>query len=122
MAYTDSLSLSNSKQIEKLLCEQVESLRLYRNITQSQLADQAGVSLRTIGRLEKGKGVSLDTFIRVLTALGVENSLLNLLPDTAVRPIERIELSGTERKRARPSNRVGESKTWVWGDVEGGDE
>ncbi|MCX6101029.1 MAG: helix-turn-helix transcriptional regulator, partial [Candidatus Bipolaricaulota bacterium] len=69
MSYQLDFAVATSNQIEAALCRQLESIRLSRNMTQVQLAEEAGVAPRTIGRLEKGQGVSLDTFIRVLRAL-----------------------------------------------------
>lgn len=118
MAYDIDFSVAASDQIEAALCKRLERIRLSRNITQQQLAEEAGVSLRTIGRLEKGEGVSLDTFIRVLTALRVQQSLGSLLPDPAVRPIERVGAGTGERKRARPVPVSDEHPAWSWGDGE----
>lgn len=109
-------SIAASEQIEEALCRQLETIRLARNITQSQLAGEAGIALRTIRRLEKGQGVSLNTFIRVLIALDLQNNLQTLLPDPTVRPIERVNIGGSERKRARPGRQKGEESTWTWGD------
>jgi transcriptional regulator with XRE-family HTH domain len=123
MSYKIDYSVATSEQIESALCKRLESIRLTRNMTQVQLAKEAGVSPRTIGRLEKGQGVSVDTFIRVLTALGIQQNLEALLPDPTVRPIERIGIGGRERKRARPTSPSGsEIATWSWGDGEGDDE
>ena len=122
MTYNIDFSVATSGQIEAALCKRLESIRLARNITQTQLAQEAGVSSRTIGRLEKGQGVSLDTFIRVLTALGIQQSLEALLPDPAVRPIERIGIGARERKRARPVQSSNERPAWSWGDGEADDE
>jgi putative transcriptional regulator len=122
MTYKIDFSVATSDQIEAALCKRLENIRLSRNITQIQLADEAGVSPRTIGRLEKGQGVSVDTFIRVLTALGVQQNLEALLPDPTVRPIERIDIGGGERKRARPGLPSDEHAIWSWGDGEDNDE
>jgi len=122
MSYNIDFSIATSNQIEAVLCKCLESIRLSRNITQAQLAEEAGVSLRTIGRLEKGKGVSVDTFIRVMIALGIQQNLEVLLPDPTVRPIERVGLSAGERKRARPTQSNKERPTWLWGDGEDGNE
>ena len=64
MSFKIDLSIANSKQIETTICRQVENIRLSRNITRRKLATEAGVSERTVARLEKGEGVSLDTFIK----------------------------------------------------------
>ena len=122
MSYKINFSVATSDQIEAALCKRLENIRLSRNITQIQLADEAGVSPRTIGRLEKGQGVSVDTFIRVLTALGIQQNLEALLPDPTVRPIERIDIGGGERKRARPDLSSDERAIWSWGDGEDNDE
>ena len=116
MAYKIDFLSATSHEIEAALCERLESIRLSRNMTQRQLAKEAGVSPRTIGRLAKGEGVSLDTFIRVLTALKIQQSLENLLPDPTVRPIERVGATGRERKRAHPYSAGSEVSAWSWGD------
>ena len=122
MAYFASLSQTTSEMIETALCKRVEAIRLSRNITQKQLAREAGVSVRTIGRMEKGEGVSLNTFIRVLIALGIQQNLNALLPDPSVRPIERVNTRKTERKRARPKCEKPISSPWSWGDEENNHE
>lgn len=120
MPYEIDFTTATSKQIETALCKRLENIRLLRNMTQIQLAEKAGVSPRTIGRLEKGQGVSVDTFVRVLTALGIQQNLETLLPDPRVRPMERIQIGSGERRRARPGRSGTEPIPWVWGD--GSDE
>ena len=110
--------MASSAQIESALCERLARIRLSRNVTQAQLATEAGVSTRTIRRMEAGAGISLDTFIRVLMALDIQRNLEALLPDPMVRPMERIAHGGTERKRARPKTASRQSSTWTWGDEE----
>ena len=122
MTYNIDFSIATSTQTEAALCKRLESIRLSRNITQVLLAEEAGVSTRTIGRLEKGEGVSLDTFIRIMMALGIQQSLEASMPDPAVRPIERVGTNAGERKRARPIQSSDERPTWSWGDVEDDDE
>jgi transcriptional regulator with XRE-family HTH domain len=88
-------------------------IRLANNITQQALATRAGVAVRTLRRLEAGHGGTLDTLIRLMQALRLENHLQGLLPDPGIRPVERLELGGRERQRARalpPSAQ----KPWTW--------
>ena len=122
MSYKIDFSIASSDQIEAALCKRIENIRLSRNITQVHLAKEAGVSPRTIGRLEKGQGVSVDTLVRVLIALGIQQNLEALLPDPTVRPVERIDIGGSERKRARPGPSSNEQPSWSWGDGEIDDE
>lgn len=109
-----SFSIASSDQIEDQLGERIEALRLSQNITQNELAKRAGVSRSTIVRLATpGKGISLDSFIRVLQALGVHQNLANLLPDPSISPIRLLEQKGHTRKRASSSRQKSE---WTWGD------
>lgn len=121
MSFNIDFTIANSNQIEAALCRQVENIRLTRNITRKKLAAEAGISERTVARLEKGEGVSLDTFIRILIAFGLQQNLKTLLPDPTVRPVDRITLKGRQRKRASSKPAVGDTNTtWSWAD--GGDE
>ncbi|MFT6397391.1 MAG: hypothetical protein ACJAYU_002144 [Bradymonadia bacterium] len=71
--------------------------------------------------MEAGEGVSLNTFLRVLSALGIPHALEDLLPDPSVRPVGRLE-SGTERKRASPQSGPLTMDEWAWGDREVDDD
>ena len=114
MSYPIDFTNASADQVELALCERLRDIRLSRNMTQQQIAQEAGVSLRTIGRMENGEGVSLNTFIRVLAALGIHQNLETLLPDHTVRPMERIALSGSERKRASGKRSEQEQTGWSW--------
>jgi len=109
-------SIATSNQIEVFLCSRLKKIRLTRNFTQAQLAKESGVAIGTIRRLEEGKSVSLNTFIRILMALDLQQNLETLLPDPTIRPIERVNTGGSERKRARPVQSDSENSTWAWGD------
>jgi transcriptional regulator with XRE-family HTH domain len=118
MTYSIDFTAASSEQIETALGERIERIRLSRNITQQQLADEAGVSLRTVRRLAKGEGVSLDTFIRVLSALRIQTNLKLLLPDPSVSPVERVRTQRSERLRARPDAGATAASGWTWADEE----
>ncbi|MHA6686655.1 helix-turn-helix domain-containing protein [Mesorhizobium sp. A556] len=97
--------------------ERVAGIRLSRNLTQRQLGELAGSSRNTVRRLEAGETVSLDTFIRVLAALGLATEFDALLPDPSVRPVDRVRLQGNERQRARPEEGSPQkASTWAWGE------
>ena len=107
-----------SEAIESALGRRIEKIRLSRNIPQRRLANEAGVSRSTITRLaQQGKGVSLDSFIRVMQALGLSHHLESLLPDPTVRPVERIRFGGSQRRRAREKSKTGASD-WSWDEPE----
>lgn len=115
MSYSIDFELATSDQIEQALCARLERIRLSLNVTQAQLAEEAGISRKTVGRLERGEGTSLDTFIRVLRVLGIERNIEAVLPDPSVRPVERIGSTQRERQRARPKPAT-PATSWTWGD------
>ncbi|MCK9488501.1 MAG: helix-turn-helix transcriptional regulator [Xanthomonadales bacterium] len=91
-------------------------LRLARNLTQARLAQESGTSLSSIKRLEAGGNASLETLLRVLAALGLDDRLLDALPDPEVRPVERVKLGGRERQRARARRQPLPASQWAWAD------
>ena len=114
MAQNIKFELLSPADIQAELGRRAERLRLAQNVNQSALAREAGVSRRTITRLENGESVSLDTFIRILAALGMLERLEALLPEPAVSPIERVRQRGRERQRA--SKGSSRSAAWRWDD------
>lgn len=74
--------------------------RLDRGLTQAELATQAGVSKRTVERIETGASAQLVSVIRVLRTLGLADRLDALVPEQAPSPIELLKLRGRQRQRA----------------------
>lgn len=91
-------------------------VRLSRNLTQARLAQESGASLPSVKRLEAGRNSSLDTFIRVLRALKLGDRILDILPNPDVRPVERVQNKGHERRRARAHNEPAKATDWAWGE------
>jgi transcriptional regulator with XRE-family HTH domain len=93
-------------------------VRLDRNLTQRELADQAGVSKRTVERLESGAAATqLSGFIRVCRALGLLERFDALVPDSLPSPIAQVKLRGRLRRRASSAKTPApSSKKWTWGD------
>ena len=105
-----------SRQIEIEIGSRMARLRLSRNVTQSMLAEDAGIGLRTLRRLESGEPSTLDTFLRVALALDLGDAILGAIPRAQIRPIERVSRIGSERRRARPLPERDLGRTWTWGD------
>ncbi|HEY7960987.1 MAG TPA: helix-turn-helix transcriptional regulator [Solirubrobacteraceae bacterium] len=98
--------------------------RLERNLSQAQFSEQAGVARRTLQRLEAGEPVQLSSFIRVLRALDLSESIDRLVPEPTPSPLERLKLARHERRRARPRKTDGAGEQvapWAWGDELGGE-
>jgi transcriptional regulator with XRE-family HTH domain len=74
--------------------------RIGANYTQAQLAQEAGVSKRTLERIEAGHSVDLTMLIRVLRVLKLTEGLDGLVPALQQSPIALLKTRGRERKRA----------------------
>jgi transcriptional regulator with XRE-family HTH domain len=93
-------------------------IRLARNLTQAQLATQAGVSKSTVERLEAGTvGMQLSGFIRVCRVLDVIERFELLVPEPMPSPVEQLKMAGRKRQRASTTKAIKPSaKKWQWGD------
>ena len=105
---------SNSTAIAAELCKRLEEIRLSKNISQADLAREAGVSRSTMTRIANGQSISLDSFIRVIKALGLADHLATLLPDPQVRPVEMVQQEGRQRRRASSKRKI--TEPWSWSD------
>ncbi|MDP1930223.1 MAG: helix-turn-helix transcriptional regulator [Gammaproteobacteria bacterium] len=100
--------------------DRIATARLQRNITQGELAEQSGIAIRTLRRLEAGQGGSIDTLIRLLQALGAAHSLDLMLPESSVSPMAAIQKNrsgrgGMTRSRQRARKKVKEpTSAWSW--------
>ena len=94
--------------LEISLGESVRAHRIRQRLTQAELADRANVALATLKNLERGKGTSLTTFVKVAHALGLDEWLHRLAPPAqtfspmAALEARRVEeLLGSRRVRHR---------------------
>lgn len=95
----------------------VRAHRLEHNRTQGDVATEAGVSKRTVERLEAGDSVQLDSFLRILRALGLLGNLDTLLPAPIKSPLSQVDLGERPRRRASPrSDTPPDPSGWTWGD------
>jgi transcriptional regulator with XRE-family HTH domain len=101
-----------------LLGERLARLRLAKNLTQQQLAEQAGLGLRTVQRLELGAAATqLSGFVRVCRVLGLVERFETLVPEVAASPMAQLKQQGRKRQRATGKKAAeGLSKKWTWGD------
>lgn len=93
--------------------------RLNRNLTQATLADEAGVSVPTVQRLEQGKSCQASSLIRILRALMLLDHLDLLVPAPAPSPMQQLGMGGKLRQRASSpvTGVIRETPgPWIWGD------
>lgn len=113
----DTVNTLTDEAILTEMGNRVGRYRLHLHLTQADLAEQAGVSKRTIERLEAGASIQLSTFIRMLRVLNLLQDLDKLIPEVGGRPMDLLLLKGKERKRASTKRRQASSpKKWSWDD------
>lgn len=100
------------------LGQRLMSIRLEQNLTQSALAEKAGVGLHSLQRLESGEAATrLSGFLRILRALNQLERLEAVFPETQVSPLALIHLHGRKRQRASRTKAGDEPtapSTWTW--------
>jgi len=104
------------------LGERLSRYRLDRNVTQADLASEAGVHKNTVFRLEAGESTQTKNLIRVLRALGLLEQLEALVPEPTPSPLKLLDAMEQQRKRAVSKSEQqsdSESPGWTWADDQG---
>ncbi len=92
----------------------LKQARLNQNITQSQLADQVGITRKAVLNAEKGQ-VSLEVFVAIMAGLNLTAELDLFLPVQLVSPLQLAQLQGTRRVRASsPTLKEPEQEPMSW--------
>ena len=100
----------NRNDLEKL-GRVITDLRIAKNLKQSELAYEAGISERTLQRLEAGDVVKSDGLLKVIAYLGKLDDLMNAISPPELSPYELASRPGkgqTRRSRVRNSGKKGE--------------
>ena len=81
--------------------QNVRRLRLARNLTQTQLAELAGVNQATVSKAERGEmNITMNNILALAKALHVEPVELFDLPDLQKRALAAISAIDPERRAA----------------------
>ena len=77
----------------------IEQMRLEKNLTQQQVADEVGISRVSYRKLAAGSG-KFENVIAVLRVLGRLDLVEQFVPEVTFSPMEQLKLKGRQRKRA----------------------
>lgn len=102
----------------KSLPNNLQAIRLERNMTMQELADLVGTDASTINKLEKGKTALRETWLRKLSqALDVSSDeILKLQPATAITPRQgRATVQPPRRAEREPAGYVGSGLIPLYG-------
>lgn len=78
----------------------IKNTRLKKNITQAQLAKNAGLNRWTISKIENGESVTLSSLIQILRALDAFYVLDNFEVNESISPLAYAKLKKEQRERA----------------------
>lgn len=114
------MHISNMLSDDTVLAEigsRIAARRLALQLTQAQVASQAGVAKRTLERVEAGQSAQLATIVRILRALESLQDLERILPEAGPTPMELLRNRGKKRQRAPGKDMTREdATTWTWDD------
>jgi transcriptional regulator with XRE-family HTH domain len=85
--------------------DRLERRRIDAGMTQAQLAEEAGISKRTVERIEAGQRTDFVMLLRVLRLLNLLETLDQLVPDQPQSPLMLLKGRGRARKRVAHSRR-----------------
>ncbi len=97
---------SNTEELEAVLGEQLQKIRLAKNLDQKTVAERAGISVRALRNLEAGRGSTIQTFVRVLKALDKTDLIASLNTAPSINPMDLLR-KPTGRQRATGTRKSG---------------
>lgn len=120
MRFIDEMS---DEAVVRLIGTRLTSCRLSHDLTQEQVAKEAGIGVRTLQRMEAGEvATRLSNFVGVCRVLGLAPRFEMLLPEVPISPMDQLRLLGKKRERASGTNEPistslkEEPIAWKWGD------
>ncbi len=103
--------LTPDKEILKELGLRLARIRKQRGYSQSHLAEDAGIGVATLRRLEAGRDTQMETWLKLMKSLQMIASIDALLPETYKSPMAEV-MSAKKRKKKKHDASPGS----IWGD------
>lgn len=97
------------------LGERIARSRIDMQLTQAEVAEQAGVSKRTLERVESGASAQMSSLIRILRVLELLPRLEQMFPATGPTPMELLRHKGRARQRVSSKGCTQQlDQEWTW--------
>ena len=106
----------SSQEYQKLIGNRIKQYRVNAGVSQKDLENESGVSVRSISRLEQGASVQLESLIKILSALNLESNIELLIPDQTKRPS--FYLKDNDKPKQRVRKKAENNGAFKWGDEE----
>ena len=104
----DETNFATGNDLLMLFAQRVKEYRLAAQLSQKELAELSGVSQATISHFEQGvnRNLTLGNFIALLRILGLEQRLMELMPELPMQPMVLRKIEKLIPKRVRRKSQV----------------
>ena len=104
----DETNFATGNDLLMLFAQRVKEYRLASQLSQKELAELSGVSQATISHFEQGvnRNLTLGNFIALLRILGLEQRLMELMPELPMQPMVLRKIEKLIPKRVRRRSQV----------------
>ena len=104
----DETNFATGNDLLMLFAQRVKEYRLAAQLSQKELAALSGVSQATISHFEQGvnRNLTLGNFIAMLRILGLEQRLMELMPELPMQPMVLRKIEKLIPKRVRRRSQV----------------
>jgi transcriptional regulator with XRE-family HTH domain len=96
----DNMSFKSINELQVSLGEQLQTLRVAKNLDQRTTAEKAGISEKALRNLEAGRGSTVESLLRVLKALESLQGIELLAPKPTINPLSLLR-NAKVRQRVR---------------------
>lgn len=99
-------SYTTNQDLIRLLAQRIKEYRLAARMSQKEMAEKSGVGLATISHFEQGvmQNMTLNNFISLMRVVGMEERILELLPELPMPPMALRQINKYIPKRVRRDN------------------
>lgn len=96
--------------------ERIRNYRIAYPLTQAQLAERSGVSLRSIQLFENGADIKWNNLVKILSALDLDDNIQMLVPDVTERPSYYVKHNDIRKRVSKKQVKKSQKESFTWGD------
>lgn len=105
-------SALNNQRIQKEIGQRIRVRRIEAKLSQKDLADKAGLSLRSVSNIENGRDASFKSITMLLRVLSLVDNLDLLIPEPIIIDFSQDTLFNEKKRHRKPMK---EEKLFKWG-------
>ncbi|MBO5470142.1 MAG: helix-turn-helix domain-containing protein [Lachnospiraceae bacterium] len=98
------------------ISERIRNYRIAYPLTQAQLAERSGVSLRSIQLFENGADIKWNNLVKILSALDLDDNIQMLVPDVTERPSYHVKQNDIRKRVSKKQVKKSQKESFTWGD------